>query len=77
VRGPPVYREGMTDAREWWWCLRHGRVEQDPDVRASERLGPYESAEAAADWQARSERQNKRWDDDDERWREGRGPYRP
>ena len=59
--------------QEWWWCLRHGRVEQDPDVRADERLGPYESAEAAAAWRERNEARDKRWDDDDQRWREGRG----
>ena len=62
----------MSDGQQWWWCLRHNRVEQEPDVRADERLGPYESAEAARDWRARNEAREKRWEDEDQVWREGR-----
>ena len=43
-------------ATEWYWCLAHERAEtaedrDDPDNA----LGPYDSAEAARDWKARSE----------------------
>jgi hypothetical protein len=33
---------------DWWWCLRHGRVEQGPGCPNNERLGPYETEHEAA-----------------------------
>lgn len=56
----------MTD---WYWCLTHERAEEaahrdDPDNA----LGPYESPEAAADWQARNEARALKWKIEDEAW---------
>lgn len=53
----------------WYWCLTHARVEtaedrDDPDNS----LGPYPSAAEAADWQARVEARNARWQEADEEW---------
>jgi hypothetical protein len=57
---------------KWYWCLRHGAPEQGPGCRATDRLGPYDSAEEAAAWRDKVERRNKSWDEDDARW-EGEG----
>lgn len=27
----------------WWWCLRHGAVEDDAGCALADRLGPYAS----------------------------------
>ncbi len=54
---------------EWYWCLTHERAEpaserDDPDNA----LGPYESADAAADWRSRHEERALKWKADDEAW---------
>ena len=28
---------------DFWWCLKHKRVEEGPGCANNERLGPYES----------------------------------
>ncbi|MFE6778834.1 hypothetical protein [Streptomyces sp. NPDC057702] len=54
---------------EWYYCVRHGRVEEGPECRAADRLGPYATREEAAhaiehtqdrerDWQS-----DPRWND--------------
>lgn len=53
----------------WYWCLTHERVEaaderDDPDNA----LGPYATAAEAADWRARVEERNERWQAADEAW---------
>lgn len=52
----------------WYWCLEHHKVERRGECRADRRLGPYRSAEEAANWQQRVERRNDAWDAEDERW---------
>lgn len=37
----------MSDS-DWWWCLRHNRVEHGPGCPNQERLGPYASEHEAA-----------------------------
>ena len=32
----------------WWFCLKHLRVEQGPGCPDEARLGPYDSAQVAA-----------------------------
>ncbi len=63
-----VTSDAQPDA--WYWCLRHSRVEAGGDTRcpADERLGPYESAEAAQRWKERSNARNQRWDKEDKEW---------
>ena len=58
----------MTDV-EWYWCLTHDRAElatsrDDPDNA----LGPYASAEAAADWRRLNEERALKWKVDDDAW---------
>lgn len=37
----------MTE-HSFWWCLRHGRVEDEAGCAHADRLGPYETREQAA-----------------------------
>lgn len=53
---------------EWFWCLRHQRAERRGACRAADRLGPYPSPEAAADWQEVHGRREERWEEEDRRW---------
>ncbi len=59
----------------WWWCLKHSRPEQDPDVdsKGEDRVGPYDSEEAARGWREQFEARNEKWDREDREWREGPG----
>lgn len=34
--------------QQWYYCLKHGRVEPREGCRAADRLGPYPSRETAA-----------------------------
>lgn len=54
---------------EWFWCLTHSRGEtgedrDDPDNS----LGPYESAEAAANWKDRHDERAAEWKAQDQAW---------
>lgn len=51
----------------FWWCLRHSRVEEDPnvDAAADDRLGPYDSAQAAEGWREQFAARNEEWDRED------------
>jgi hypothetical protein len=56
-------------ASEWYWCLTHDRAEaaevrDDPDNA----LGPYPSAEAAANWRQLNEERAAKWKAEDEAW---------
>jgi hypothetical protein len=60
---------GSMSATQWYWCLTHDRAEgadvrDDPDNA----LGPYESAEAAADWRRLNEERALKWKVEDEAW---------
>ena len=60
----------MSDGN-WYYCVRHGTVEQAEGCRATDRLGPYPDRETAANAMElahqRTEREDRRdadWDDD-------------
>lgn len=52
----------------WYWCLEHQAVETREGCRATARLGPYPTAEAAANWRESVEARNEEWDEQDEDW---------
>lgn len=54
---------------QYYWCLEHGQVEQGTRCEAAQRLGPYDSPEAARNWRDRVEDRNERWDREDDRWK--------
>lgn len=55
----------------WYWCLRHARVEPEAACPHAQRLGPYateeEAARALETAAARNEawKSDPRWDDDE------------
>ncbi|CAO5146870.1 hypothetical protein FAIPA1_100060 [Frankia sp. AiPs1] len=52
--------------------MDHDRVENPPDAPGHRRLGPYETAEQAANWRQRLDDRNEQWDEEDRRWAAGR-----
>lgn len=59
--------EGSASA--WYWCVRHNRAEDGANAcRADDRLGPYESKEAAENWRTLVEARNDQWDEEDRAW---------
>jgi hypothetical protein len=58
-----------SGAGQFYWCLKHSRVESDANIcPAVERLGPYRTeAEAVRALDLVAER-NADWDAEDERW---------
>lgn len=58
-----------TSDDSWYWCLRHGRAEPASEAcAADDRLGPYESKDAAENWQERVKARNEQWDSQDRAW---------
>lgn len=49
---------------EFWFCLTHHEVEGVHGCRNQDRLGPYPSAEAAANALDRVAERNEEWDND-------------
>jgi hypothetical protein len=52
---------------EWFYCLKHSKVEEGPECPARNRLGPYPTAEAASHALERAAQRNAEWDNDP-RW---------
>ncbi|WP_062211905.1 hypothetical protein [Streptomyces sp. NBRC 109706] len=80
-------RKATGQPGEWYYCLKHGKVEEGPECPAKDRLGPYPSrAEAAQAIEIARERDDRwrndpRWAEDPDEPREpgepddrGRGP---
>lgn len=55
---------------EWFYCLEHRRVEEGPQCKAANRLGPYATPEEAARAIETAEARNEEWDEDG-RWNDG------
>lgn len=51
---------------QWFWCLRHERVEPREGCGPADRLGPYPTREAAEHWQDQVQARNDAWDNWDE-----------
>ena len=53
----------------WYWCLKHGRAEGAEDgCPPEDRMGPYESREAAEHWKDRVDARNEEWEREDREW---------
>lgn len=57
----------------WFYCLKHQKVEREGECKATDRLGPYPTPEAAAnalasvhDREERIEAEDRQWRGDDE-----------
>ena len=50
---------------KYWYCVKHSRVEQGEDICPPiDRLGPYDSREAAEHALEQAEQRNQEWDED-------------
>ncbi len=58
---------------EWYYCIRHQKVEEGPECRAADRLGPYASREEAARAMETARERNEEWQNDP-RWRDDEPP---
>ncbi len=56
----------MDDDDKWYYCLKHGTVEQGPGCRAADRLGPYATREEAEQALTRVAQRNETWDAEDD-----------
>ncbi len=57
----------LDAAEKYWWCLKHHRVEQEPNLcRWSDRLGPYDSEAQAQQALALVDERNRQADAEDE-----------
>ncbi|MFI9026190.1 hypothetical protein [Streptomyces sp. NPDC053560] len=52
---------------EWYYCLKHGTVEEGPECRAADRMGPYASREEASHAMETARERNAEWENDS-RW---------
>ena len=55
----------MDGDERWWFCLRHKTVEQGAGCPGKDRLGPYASAEEAANALETVRKRNEEWDAQD------------
>ena len=54
---------------EYWFCTKHHTVETGDDVcPVIDRLGPYDSAEAASHALEKAQERNEEWDAKDKEW---------
>ncbi|EMF02303.1 hypothetical protein J7W19_09065 [Streptomyces mobaraensis NBRC 13819 = DSM 40847] len=55
---------------EWYYCLKHGTVEEGPQCRAADRFGPYATREEAAHAMETAREREEEWRQDP-RWNDG------
>ncbi|WP_020573258.1 hypothetical protein [Actinopolymorpha alba] len=56
-----------TENAQWFYCLRHHRVEPFEGCKAADRLGPYPSVAEAEGALEKVAQRNENWDNDP-RW---------
>lgn len=51
----------MSDDRDWWFCLKHMKVEHGPGCPNKDRMGPYPTESDATGALAQARRRNQEW----------------
>ncbi|MGV9855368.1 hypothetical protein ACWDWU_42445 [Streptomyces sp. NPDC003442] len=65
-----LFRRGTAGKPgEWYYCIKHQKVEEGPECRAADRLGPYASPEEAARAMETARERDEEWRNDP-RWRD-------
>ncbi|WP_020554718.1 hypothetical protein [Streptomyces scabrisporus] len=59
-----LWRRSEGRAGEWYYCIRHGTVEEGPDCPARDRLGPYSTRREAANALETAKTRNQVWEND-------------
>jgi hypothetical protein len=59
-----LWRRPKGRPGEWYYCLRHRKVEEGPECPARNRLGPYATREEAAHAIETADMRNARWEND-------------
>ncbi|TDD22365.1 hypothetical protein [Nonomuraea diastatica] len=59
-------RIDLVSEGQWWFCLKHMRVEPDKGCPNKDRMGPYASEQEAAGALRRAADRNKAWDEAEE-----------
>ncbi|WP_019630933.1 hypothetical protein [Actinomadura atramentaria] len=54
------------DDGDWWFCLRHGKVEHGAGCPDKDRMGPYRTEAEAAGALERARQRNETWDGQDD-----------
>jgi len=62
---------GTGKPGEWFYCIKHQKVEEGPECPAKDRLGPYATPEEAARALDTAAERNREWQNDP-RWNDGR-----
>ncbi|WP_228977316.1 hypothetical protein [Streptomyces sp. DH12] len=55
---------------EWFYCLRHGKVEEGPECPAKDRFGPYPTRQEADRAMETARERDLEWENDP-RWHDG------
>ena len=53
----------LVSEGQWWFCLKHMRVEPDKGCPNKDRMGPYSTEQEAAGALQRAADRNKAWDE--------------
>lgn len=56
----------------WWYCLKHAKVEEGPGCANDSRLGPFATEAEAANAIQHAKERNKEWDAADADWDKGK-----
>ncbi|MFI6155784.1 hypothetical protein ACIBCA_24220 [Kitasatospora sp. NPDC051170] len=66
------HRKTTGKPGEWFYCIKHAKVEEGPECPAKDRLGPYSTPEEAARALETAAERNEEWREDP-RWND-QGP---
>lgn len=66
-------RKTVGKPGEWFYCLKHQKVEEGPECPARDRFGPYASREEAAHAMQTAHERNLQWRHDP-RWHDSDAP---
>lgn len=63
----PLFKERkpVGEPGEWFYCVKHHKVEEGPECPSRTRLGPYPTAEAAGQAMRTVAERNEAWDKKD------------
>lgn len=56
---------------QWWYCLKHQRVEPEEGCPNAERLGPFDTQEEASHALEIAAKRNEEWERGEDEWGSG------